>query len=390
MSFDSGRGVSVLFGGLMTSSAVSNETWEWDGAAWTLRAVAGPSARHYHGAAYDSSRAVTVLFGGFTGAAYKADTWEWNGAAWTERTVSGPSARYGHALAYDSARGVTVLFGGSTDSTQAGYNDETWEWDGSSWTQRLVTGPSARRYHAMAYDSARGVTVLFGGLTSSGATSSETWEWNGAAWSLNATTTTGAYNHAMAFDADRAQVVRFGGAGSLISLLGIGCDSPAFAAQPVDRVACSGNPAAFAVAPMGSNPFTYQWQVRASSGPWQDLGPSPTTLSCGGVASITAPGTGSVQIAVTRCPSENHYQVRCILSNACGSVTSSEAGLIINSADFNGDGDLGTDADLHQFFDCLSGNCCTTCGSADFNGDGDVGTDEDIEAFFRVLAGGPC
>jgi hypothetical protein len=30
------------------------------------------------------------------------------------------------------------------------------------------------------------------------------------------------------------------------------------------------------------------------------------------------------------------------------------------------------------------------CGSADFDGDGDVGTDFDIEAFFRVLAGGHC
>ncbi len=30
------------------------------------------------------------------------------------------------------------------------------------------------------------------------------------------------------------------------------------------------------------------------------------------------------------------------------------------------------------------------CGSADFNGDGDLGTDADIEAFFRVLAGGSC
>ncbi len=30
------------------------------------------------------------------------------------------------------------------------------------------------------------------------------------------------------------------------------------------------------------------------------------------------------------------------------------------------------------------------CGSADFDGDGDIGTDADIEAFFRVLAGGNC
>jgi hypothetical protein len=60
------------------------------------------------------------------------------------------------------------------------------------------------------------------------------------------------------------------------------------------------------------------------------------------------------------------------------------------SADFNGDGDLGTDADIEAFFACLSGNCCATCGSADFNGDGDLGTDADIESFFRVLAGGAC
>jgi hypothetical protein len=60
------------------------------------------------------------------------------------------------------------------------------------------------------------------------------------------------------------------------------------------------------------------------------------------------------------------------------------------SADFNHDGDFGTDADIEAFFACLAGNCCATCGSADFNGDGDIGTDADIEAFFRVLAGGAC
>jgi hypothetical protein len=59
-------------------------------------------------------------------------------------------------------------------------------------------------------------------------------------------------------------------------------------------------------------------------------------------------------------------------------------------ADFNNDGDAGTDADIEAFFACLAGNCCVSCESADFNGDGDVGTDADIEAFFRVLAGQPC
>jgi probable HAF family extracellular repeat protein len=62
------------------------------------------------------------------------------------------------------------------------------------------------------------------------------------------------------------------------------------------------------------------------------------------------------------------------------------------SADFNCDGDVGTDADIEAFFACLGGNCpLAPCQSnADFNADGDVGTDADIEAFFRVLGGGAC
>jgi subtilisin-like proprotein convertase family protein len=66
--------------------------------------------------------------------------------------------------------------------------------------------------------------------------------------------------------------------------------------------------------------------------------------------------------------------------------------VLCGSADFNCDGDVGTDADIESFFACLSGSCpaapCTS--NADFNSDGDIGTDADIEAFFRVLGGGAC
>jgi hypothetical protein len=74
------------------------------------------------------------------------------------------------------------------------------------------------------------------------------------------------------------------------------------------------------------------------------------------------------------------YGDRAAVVNRCG------------SADFNCDGDVGTDADIEAFFACVGGNCPQPpCPStADFNGDGDVGTDADIEAFFRVLAGGSC
>jgi len=123
--------------------------------------------------AYDSVRGVTVLFGGLDANYHNDETWEWNGTSWTLKSSTGPSARHSHAMAYDDANGVTVLFGGEDESFLDG---ETWEWDGTTWTLRSSTGPSPRANHAMAYDSARGVTVLFGGEDASGL-DGETWEW---------------------------------------------------------------------------------------------------------------------------------------------------------------------------------------------------------------------
>src|SRR5260370_15477329 len=67
-----------------------------------------------------------------------------------------------HAMAYDSARGVSVLFGGS--STIGGLSSATWEWDGTNWTQRAIaTSPPARVWAGVAFDSVRNRIVLVGG-----------------------------------------------------------------------------------------------------------------------------------------------------------------------------------------------------------------------------------
>ena len=50
--------------------------------------------------------------------------------------------------------------------------------------------------------------------------------------------------------------------------------------------------------------------------------------------------------------------LRCIVTNACGSVTSNEATLTINTTDFDGDGDAGTDADIEAFFRVIAGGLC--------------------------------
>lgn len=160
--------------------------------------------------AFDSRRNVAVLTGGLTPGPVSGETWEWNGTAWSLSPSSDLPTRFGHAMAFDSARGVCVLFGGY--DYDAGYRGDTWEWDGSHWTQRSSTGPSPRRFHAMTYDAARGVTVLFGGYTSSSAFSTETWEWDGTEWSQRGVSGPQLpQTPAMVFDEARAVSVLFGG-----------------------------------------------------------------------------------------------------------------------------------------------------------------------------------
>src|SRR5207248_2422650 len=146
------RGVIVLFGGYGGGSL--GDTWEWNGSAWTQRASSGPSPRYGHAMAYDIARGVTVLFGGYyydSSPHYLGDTWEWNGSPWTQRASSGPPARFAPARASDAARGVSVLFGGSSGFT---YYGDTWEWNGGTWTQLASSGPPARSVLAMVCDAA--------------------------------------------------------------------------------------------------------------------------------------------------------------------------------------------------------------------------------------------
>lgn len=165
MAFDSVKSRVVLFGGLV-SSAPSNDTWEWDGQNWTQVADIGPQSRLDHAVAYDSVRQRTVLFGGASGtgsgSSYFADTWEWDGTEWTQVEDSGPAARSGMAMCFDSKRKLVVLYGGNNASTRFA---DTWVWDGVSWTQEQDSGPGARTKHGMDYDAARDRVVLFGGST---------------------------------------------------------------------------------------------------------------------------------------------------------------------------------------------------------------------------------
>ncbi|MBL8753931.1 MAG: hypothetical protein JNK15_11595 [Planctomycetes bacterium] len=101
-------------------------------------------------------------------------------ANWIERQPAHrPSPRSGHAMVFDSVRSRVVLFGGrNAAATPLG---DTWEWDGDDWTQQLpAVSPPAYPWIGMAFDTARGVTVLVG---NTGAV----WDWNGSTWTQSTT-----------------------------------------------------------------------------------------------------------------------------------------------------------------------------------------------------------
>jgi hypothetical protein len=186
--YDTIRQRVVLFGGCDAAGTSLNDQWEWDGMNWLeVQQTARPSARCFSAAAYDRARRRIVLHGGVSLGDVFRDTWEWDGTNWTDRSgplldggFDDPGPQAWHALAYDPARGVTVMFG----SGATGQESDTWEWDGLRWALKATDGPEARMNHGLSYDEIRSRTVLFGGYGIVSGHLQDTWEWDGARWML--------------------------------------------------------------------------------------------------------------------------------------------------------------------------------------------------------------
>lgn len=133
---------------------------------------------------------------------------------WTAKSpIHSPSARYFQGLAYDSARGVSIMFGG--DNTGGSRLNDTWEYDGTDWRQ-IVTAQSppgrVNIHYAMAFHAGLKRTVLFGGLTAL-AYANDTWEYDGANWKsiVPNQSPPGRDSHALVYDSRRNVVILFGG-----------------------------------------------------------------------------------------------------------------------------------------------------------------------------------
>lgn len=275
MVYDPGTTHMILFGGATAADSGTktiyrlNDTWEWTSLRWIERYPAQtPPGRSGHVMVYDSNRGRTVMFGGRGQTADLNDTWFYKDRNWTEiLPPNSPPVRILPGAAYDPIRDRIVLFGG-TQTTVNGLVTtttpiyDTWEFDGTTWTQIGGTGPTVSKpivqYDQVrnqiimlgvdsntntlmyTYDPVAGAwnqvkpatlppcvnegamtwqssdqTVLYtGGVCSNSSLTDSTYEWDGTTWNSITTTSPASrlFGAALAFDDSRQVAVMFAGA----------------------------------------------------------------------------------------------------------------------------------------------------------------------------------
>ena len=216
-AYDEKRGVTVV---------LEASTFEWTGAGWRSNPSGAMAPPTSDGSAlvYQAQCSTVIGFGGGDVNAAMGTrnnvTASYSGNLWSSITATPPPARTRHAMTYDRARKAIVMFGGLAP----GASNDTWELtttDCQTWTWTEIqptTKPPARSSATLVYDEKRDVSVLFGGDSQAGTPLSDTWEWDGTTWKQRMTPAPGTpdprFEHMSAYDPRRQKVLLFGGRGS--------------------------------------------------------------------------------------------------------------------------------------------------------------------------------
>jgi hypothetical protein len=201
MAYDQSLKKTVLFGGYDTNYL--NQTWTWDGTAWTQVAKKNPPpSRALASMWYDPALKKTVMYGGIGRLSSTdriirySDMWTFDGSNWTQlnpikdtpgASSGTPGPRYGAQTSIDPRTNKLLLFGGlrvDTDSTGVQtqvYSDDTWQWDGTNWTKLdPAVAPPARENAGLTFDPIRNEMVMFAGF--SGTYHTDTWGYTDGVW----------------------------------------------------------------------------------------------------------------------------------------------------------------------------------------------------------------
>jgi Galactose oxidase, central domain len=104
------------------------------------------------------------------------DTWAFDGASWTQLQVIGPSGRAGAVMV--PLNGKLVLFGGQDPPN--GFMGDTWTFDGTEWTPLNITGPPAQADGLAA--ALGGQVIFFGAMDGYNLPWMFTWAFDGSSW----------------------------------------------------------------------------------------------------------------------------------------------------------------------------------------------------------------
>ena len=197
MAYDRKRGVVVLFDMLIGP-------WVWDGKDWKQEKPDNNPAASGHAFAYSETLGAMVLFGGQSFEEDKDvnDTWTYDGKAWTKLTLAqAPEARRNAAMAWSPASKALVLYGGKSGDKE--FND-TWLFDGKEWKkQSPATSPLGLGVMASSITSSV--------LVTSGTDALNTWLWNGKDWQQAKGGPTKRSGFALAFNPKSKGILLFGG-----------------------------------------------------------------------------------------------------------------------------------------------------------------------------------
>lgn len=211
MCYDQARNEIVYFGGY-TGGVWVNETWIWDGTAWTQKVPAhSPAARSSHMMCYDPITQKDLLFGGIS----RTDSWLWDGTDWTQISTTGnPFGNIDGAMGIDPVNDRIIHYGGGSSFDQS---DQTWAWTGSNWSRLYpATVPFHRSLASASHDTTHNYLLMYGGAITNTSVD-ETWKWTGSNWvQLFPNDNPGVVtNHALGFSPSLGLVYYEGGRGGI-------------------------------------------------------------------------------------------------------------------------------------------------------------------------------
>ena len=159
-------------------------------ASWAAQTPPALPPLHGEALTVDAVRGRVVLVGGRSADDWFRGTWEWDGTRWAETVPAdrGPGPRGGHALGFDPATRLVVLFGGTTSPPPGTRLCDTWTYDGAAWTKHeQASCPTDRARNAsIVHDSRRGQLLLLDGpaIEDEELRRLRLWRWSGERWTL--------------------------------------------------------------------------------------------------------------------------------------------------------------------------------------------------------------